>query len=51
VLSFTRDPSFRCVVNFGPGAYEIPEGSEVIVWSGLSATRSVGTDEAVWLRI
>jgi alpha-glucosidase len=51
VLSFTREPSFRCVVNFGPGAYEIPAGSEVIVSSGLSATRSVRTDEAVWLRI
>ena len=51
VLSFTREPGFRCVVNFGPGAYEIPEGSEVIVSSSLSDPRSVGMDEAVWLRI
>ena len=51
VLSFTREPGFRCVVNFGPGAYEIPEGSEVIVSSRPLATRSVRTDEAVWLRI
>ena len=29
VLSFTREPGFRCVVNFGPGRYEIPEGAEV----------------------
>src|SRR4029453_14211652 len=24
VLSFTREPGFRCVVNFGPELYEIP---------------------------
>ena len=35
VLSFTREPGFRCVVNFGPGRYEIPEGAEVLVSSGL----------------
>ena len=51
VLSFTREPGFRCVVNFGPGSYEIPQGAEVLVSSGLSATGSVGMDEAVWLRI
>ena len=50
VLSFTRDPGFRCVVNFGPGPYEIPETAEVLVSSGLSGPRSVGIDEAVWLR-
>ena len=51
VLSFTREPGFRCVVNFGPGRYEIPEGAEVLVSSGLSSPRSVGMDEAVWLRV
>ena len=51
VLSFTREPGFRCVINFGPGSYEIPEGTEVLVSSGLSSTRSVGIDEAVWLRV
>ena len=51
VLSFTREPGFRCVVNFGPGRYEIPEGAEVLVSSGLSGPRSVGLDEAVWLRV
>ena len=51
VLSFTREPGFRCVVNFGPGPYEIPEGAEVLVSSGLSDPRSVGMDEAVWLRV
>jgi len=51
VLSFTREPGFRCVVNFGPASYEVPDGAEVTVSSGLSGTRSAGTDEAVWLRI
>jgi alpha-glucosidase len=51
VLSFTREPGFRCVVNFGPGAYEIPEGAEVLVSSGLSGRHTVGMDEAVWLRV
>jgi alpha-glucosidase len=51
VLSFTREPGFRCVVNFGRGPYEIPEGAEVLVSSGLSDPRSVGIDESVWLRV
>jgi alpha-glucosidase len=51
VLSFTREPGFRCVVNFGPGPYEIPEGSEALLFSDPSGTFSVGIDEAVWLHI
>jgi alpha-glucosidase len=51
VLSFTREPGFRCVVNFGPGPYEIPDGTEVLLSSGLSDPRSVAIDEAVWLRV
>jgi alpha-glucosidase len=51
VLSFTREPGFRCVVNFGPDPYEIPERAEVLVSSGLSGPRTVGIDEAVWLRV
>jgi alpha-glucosidase len=51
VLSFTREPGFRCVVNFGPGSCEIPDGAEVLVSSGISGPRTVGTDEAVWLRV
>jgi alpha-glucosidase len=50
VLSFTREPGFRCVVNFGTEPYEVPDGAEILVSSGLSGTRSVETDEAVWLR-
>jgi hypothetical protein len=51
VLSFTREPGFRYAVNFGPGPYEIPEGAEVLVSSGLSGPRTAGMDEAVWLRV
>ena len=51
VVSFTREPGSRCVVNFGPGRYEIPEGAEVLVSSGLSGPRSVSVDEAVWLHV
>jgi alpha-glucosidase len=51
VLSFTREPGFRSVVNFGPEAYEVPEGAEILVSSGLSGPGSVGMDEAVWLRV
>jgi alpha-glucosidase len=51
VLSFTREPNFRCVVNFGPGPYALPEGAEVLVASGSSGSRLVGIDEAVWLHI
>jgi hypothetical protein len=39
------------VVNFGPGPYEIPDGTEVLLSSGLSDPRSVAIDEAVWLRV
>jgi glycosidase len=50
VLSFTREPGFRCVVNIGPEPYEVPADAEVLISSGLAGTRSVGRDEAVWLR-
>ena len=34
VLSFTREPGFRCVVNFGAQAYPLPDGARVLVHSG-----------------
>jgi hypothetical protein len=30
---------------------EIPENAEVLLSSNLSGTRSIGMDEAVWLRV
>ena len=49
VLSFTREPGFRCVVNFGPEPHPLPEGSGVLVASGDPASRVLESDEAVWL--
>ena len=51
VLSFDREPGFRCLVNFGPQPYPLPEGAKVLVASGDAASRSLGVDEAVWLQI
>jgi alpha-glucosidase len=50
VLAFDRDPGFRCVVNFGPDPYRLPEDATVLLASGDPASRTVGVDEAVWLR-
>src|SRR6478735_4913600 len=33
VLSFTREPGFRCVVNFGPDPFALPADAEVLVAS------------------
>jgi alpha-glucosidase len=49
VLSFTRAPGFRCVVNFGPEPYPLPEDSGVLVASGDPTSRLLESDEAVWL--
>lgn len=51
VLSFDREPGFRCVVNFGPDPYELPADAEVLVASGDPAARTLGVDEAVWLAV
>ena len=51
VLSFTRDPGFRCVVNFGPDAYALPADAQILVASGNAASGTLGVDEAVWLQI
>lgn len=51
VLAFDREPGFRCVVNFGPTAYDLPDGAEVLVASGDPSSRVLGVDEAVWLAI
>lgn len=48
VLDFSREPGFRCVVNFGD-PIDLPEG-EVILASGPLADGRLGSDQAVWLR-
>ena len=49
VLSFVREPGFRCLVNFGADPYPLPDG-EILVSSVSLTGRQLGTDEAVWLR-
>jgi alpha-glucosidase len=51
VLSFTREPGFRCVVNFGPEPYALPAEAQILVASGDAASRTLGEDEAVWLQL
>ena len=51
VLSFTREPGFRCVVNFGPEPYALPADAQILVASGDAASGSLGVDEAVWLQL
>jgi alpha-glucosidase len=51
VLSFTREPGFRCVVNFGPEPYALPADAQILVASGDAASGTVGADEAVWIQL
>lgn len=51
VLSFTREPGFRCVVNFGPDTYPLPAGARVLLASGDATSGTLGVDEAVWLQV
>ncbi len=49
VLSFTREPGFRCVVNVSGAPYPLPAG-EVIIASGPLADGALPAETAVWLR-
>jgi len=51
VVSFHRDPGFRCIVNLGSDPVEIPTEAEIVVSSVEITDRTLGTDEAVWLRV
>ena len=53
VLSFTREPGFRCIVNFGPEPFPLPVDATVLLASGTidPAAPALGTDEALWLSI
>lgn len=48
VLSFRREPGFRCVVNFGPADYPLPAG-EVRLSSVPLVGSTLPADAAVWL--
>lgn len=49
VLSFTRDPGFRCVVNLGTEPVELD--GELLVASGELVDGKLPTDTAAWLRV
>jgi alpha-glucosidase len=50
VLSFTRPPGFRCVVNLSSDAVALPAEEEVLVTSApLAPQWALPTDAAVWL--
>lgn len=51
VISFTRDPGFRCIVNFADEPVAIPGDAEVLVHSGDAGSGVVARDEAVWLNL
>ena len=51
VLSFTREPGFRCIVNFGPDEFTLPSGAEVLATSAPADGGTIGPDEAVWLAV
>ncbi|MGC4942390.1 glycoside hydrolase family 13 protein [Kribbella sp. DT2] len=50
VLSFTRDPGFRCVVNLGGSPIELPAG-EVLLASEPLLEGKLPVDATVWLKV
>jgi alpha-glucosidase len=51
VLSFTRDPDFRCVVNLGEHPIDLPDSPEVLLSSEELVDGKLPVDAAVWLKI
>ena len=49
VLSFSREPGFRCLVNLSPAAVTLPSDAEVLATSAPLQDGRVGPDAAVWL--
>ena len=54
VLDFSREPGFRCIVNFG--AEKVAVDADAVIASSIpleaqGKTVSVGRDQAVWLRV
>ncbi|MEV6282608.1 glycoside hydrolase family 13 protein [Kribbella sp. NPDC051770] len=50
VLSFTRDPGFRCVVNLGTAPVDLPAG-EVLLASEPLLDGELPVDATVWLKV
>ncbi len=57
VLSFHREPGFRCVVNFGPAGYPLPDGELLLSSTPLEdhadgdGGRILPADATAWLRV
>ncbi|MET9268925.1 glycoside hydrolase family 13 protein [Kribbella sp. NPDC003557] len=49
VLSFTRDPGFRCVVNLGESTVPLPPHSKVLLSSEPLTGAGLPPDTSVWL--
>jgi alpha-glucosidase len=50
VLSFRREPGFRCIVNLSTSAVVLPGGAEVILASAPLAAGRLAPDTAAWLQ-
>ncbi|GAB2569731.1 glycoside hydrolase family 13 protein [Kribbella endophytica] len=50
VLSFTRDPGFRCVVNLGSSPIDLPTG-EILLASEPLLAGELPVDATVWLKV
>jgi alpha-glucosidase len=50
VLSFTRDPGFRCVVNLGSAPIDLPAG-EILLASEPLLDGELPVDATVWLKV
>ena len=53
VLDFSREPGFRCVVNFGDDPVTVDPDKIIVTSTSLKihhGLASVGRDQAVWLR-
>jgi alpha-glucosidase len=50
-LCFDRLGGFRCLVNFGSAAVDLPRGATVLLSSGPLNGRTLPTDTCVWLHL
>ncbi|WP_433016486.1 glycoside hydrolase family 13 protein [Kribbella sp. CA-294648] len=51
VLSFSRDPGFRCVVNLGDDPIDLPEYTAVLLSSEPLPDHKLPVDATVWLQV
>lgn len=51
VLSFTRNPNFRCVVNLSDTPVELPAHTELLLASGPLTNNQLPTDTTAWLSL